>query len=83
MGCDFRYAKAMGLHVAAVDLGLEKMALARKLGAEITIDAKTQDPAKEIQKQIGGGAWSTGNCGFTDRLQTSGRHASSRWDLRA
>jgi alcohol dehydrogenase, propanol-preferring len=44
----------MGLHVAAVDLGPEKMALARKLGAEITIDAKTHDPAKEIQKQIGG-----------------------------
>ena len=50
-----QYAKAMGLHVAAVDLGPEKMALARKLGAEITIDAKTQDPAKEIQEQIGGG----------------------------
>ena len=49
-----QYAKAMGLHVAAVDLGPEKMALARKLGAEITIDAKTQDPAKEMQKQIGG-----------------------------
>jgi propanol-preferring alcohol dehydrogenase len=49
-----QYAKAMGLRVAAVDLGPEKMALARKLGAEITIDAKTQDPAKEIQKQIGG-----------------------------
>jgi alcohol dehydrogenase, propanol-preferring len=49
-----QYAKAMGLHVAAVDLGPEKMVLARKLGAEITIDAKTQDPAKEIQKQIGG-----------------------------
>jgi alcohol dehydrogenase, propanol-preferring len=49
-----QYAKAMGLHVAAVDLGPEKMALARKLGAEITIDAKTEDPAKEIQKQIGG-----------------------------
>jgi propanol-preferring alcohol dehydrogenase len=49
-----QYAKAMGLHVAAVDLGPEKMALARKLGAEITIDAKTQDPTKEIQKQIGG-----------------------------
>ena len=44
----------MGLHVAAVDLGPEKMALARKLGAEIAIDAKTQDPPKEIQKQIGG-----------------------------
>jgi propanol-preferring alcohol dehydrogenase len=49
-----QYAKAMGLHVAAVDLGPEKMALARKLGAEITIDARTQDPAKEIQKQIDG-----------------------------
>jgi len=49
-----QYAKAMGLHVAAVDLGPGKMTLARTLGAEITIDAKTQDPPKEIQKQIGG-----------------------------
>jgi propanol-preferring alcohol dehydrogenase len=49
-----QYAKAMGLHVAAVDLGPEKMALARKLGAEISIDATTQDPPTEIQKQIGG-----------------------------
>jgi propanol-preferring alcohol dehydrogenase len=49
-----QYAKAMGLHVAAVDLGPEKMALAKKLGAEITIDAKTQDPPAEIQNQIGG-----------------------------
>jgi alcohol dehydrogenase, propanol-preferring len=49
-----QYAKAMGLHVVAVDLGPDKMALARKLGAEIAIDASSQDPAKEIQKQIGG-----------------------------
>jgi propanol-preferring alcohol dehydrogenase len=49
-----QYAKAMGLRVAAVDLGAEKMALAQKLGAEISIDAKTQDPPTEIQKQIGG-----------------------------
>jgi propanol-preferring alcohol dehydrogenase len=49
-----QYAKAMGMHVAAVDLGPEKTALARKLGAEIAIDAKTQDPPTEIQKQIGG-----------------------------
>src|SRR5579862_23233 len=49
-----QYAKAMGLHIAAVDLGPEKMALARRLGAEITIDAKTQDPPSEIQKLIGG-----------------------------
>jgi alcohol dehydrogenase, propanol-preferring len=49
-----QYAKAMGLHVAAVDLGPEKAALARRLGAEIAIDARTQDPAAEIQRQIGG-----------------------------
>ena len=49
-----QYAKAMGMHVAAVDLGPEKTALARKLGAEIAIDAKTQDPPTEIQRQIGG-----------------------------
>ena len=49
-----QYAKAMGLHVVAVDLGPEKMALARKLGAEIAIDAKTQNPPAEVQKQIGG-----------------------------
>ena len=49
-----QYAKAMGLHVAAVDLGPEKMALARTLGAEIAIDARSQDPSAEIQKQIGG-----------------------------
>lgn len=49
-----QYAKAMGLHVAAVDLGPEKMALAKKLGAELAIDAKTQNPPAEIHKQIGG-----------------------------
>ena len=49
-----QYAKAMGMHVAAVDLGPEKMALAKKLGAEIAIDAKTQEPPTVIRKQIGG-----------------------------
>ena len=49
-----QYAKAMGLHVAAVDIGPEKMQLARKLGAEITVDAKQEDPVQAIQKQIGG-----------------------------
>lgn len=49
-----QYATAMGLHVAAVDLGEEKLQLARTLGAEITVDAGTTDPAREIQQQIGG-----------------------------
>jgi propanol-preferring alcohol dehydrogenase len=49
-----QYAKAMGLHVAAVDLGAEKLELARKLGAELTVDAGTEDPARTIQEKIGG-----------------------------
>ena len=49
-----QYAKAMGLHVVAVDVGSEKLELARKLGAEVTIDASVEDPAQAIQKKIGG-----------------------------
>ena len=48
------YAKAMGLHVAAVDVADEKLALARQLGAEVTANANTEDPVVRIQKEIGG-----------------------------
>jgi alcohol dehydrogenase, propanol-preferring len=34
-----QYAKAMGLHVAAVDVAEDKLALARRLGAEVTVNA--------------------------------------------
>lgn len=50
-----QYAKAMGLHVAAVDVADEKLALAKKLGAELTFNAKTEDPVAKIQESIGGG----------------------------
>lgn len=49
-----QYAKAMGLHVAAVDIADEKLALARQLGAELTVNAATQDAAAVIQREIGG-----------------------------
>jgi alcohol dehydrogenase, propanol-preferring len=49
-----QYAKAMGLHVAAVDVADDKLALARSLGAELTVNAKTQDPAATLQREIGG-----------------------------
>jgi propanol-preferring alcohol dehydrogenase len=49
-----QYARTMGLHVAAVDLGAEKLQLARSLGAELTVDAATDDPARTIQEKIGG-----------------------------
>jgi alcohol dehydrogenase, propanol-preferring len=49
-----QYAAAMGLNVAAVDIDDRKLALARKLGAAVTVNAATTDPVAEIRKQIGG-----------------------------
>jgi alcohol dehydrogenase, propanol-preferring len=49
-----QYAKAMGLHVVAVDLGQDKLKLAASLGADLTIDAAAQNPTETVQKKIGG-----------------------------
>ncbi len=51
-----QYAKAMGLHVVAVDVTEEKLALARALGADIAVDARAADAADLVVKQTGGGA---------------------------
>ncbi|KAI1691100.1 zinc-binding dehydrogenase domain-containing protein [Ditylenchus destructor] len=50
----------MGLNVAAVDVDDAKLALARRLGAQVTVNARTTDPAAFLKKEIGGahGAWS-------------------------
>jgi len=49
-----QYARAMGMHVAAVDVHPEKLELAKSLGAEITIDACSVDVALEVQRLIHG-----------------------------
>jgi len=49
-----QYAKAMGFHVIAVDVTEEKLALARSLGAEVALNAATQDVVAEVQKQLRG-----------------------------
>lgn len=49
-----QYAVAMGLRVAAVDIAEDKLALARKHGAEITVNARNEDPVEAIQRQTGG-----------------------------
>jgi len=51
-----QYAKAMGLLVAAVDIAAEKLALARQLGADATVDAGAPDAAEQVRKITGGGA---------------------------
>ncbi len=49
-----QYAVAMGMHVAAVDVADEKLDLARKHGAEVTVNAANEDPVEAIQKATGG-----------------------------
>ncbi|MAN46238.1 MAG: alcohol dehydrogenase AdhP [Alphaproteobacteria bacterium] len=49
-----QYAKAMGRRVAAVDIDPSKLALAKQLGAEVTVNAMETDPAKFLRKEIGG-----------------------------
>jgi len=50
-----QYAVAMGLRVAAVDVEESKLELARRHGAEVTVNARTsEDPAAEIKGATGG-----------------------------
>lgn len=49
-----QYAKAMGLHVAAIDVSDDKLVLAKSLGADITVNAKQQDPGAFLKKETGG-----------------------------
>lgn len=51
-----QYAKAMGLHVVAVDVSEEKLALARALGADFAVDARAGDIVDLVVKHTGGGA---------------------------
>lgn len=49
-----QYARAMGLHVVAVDIDTARLTMARQLGAEVCVNAAEQDPVALLQKQLGG-----------------------------
>ncbi|MHA2787913.1 alcohol dehydrogenase AdhP [Corynebacterium sp. S7] len=51
-----QYAVAMGMRVIAVDVADDKLELARKHGAEFTVNARNEDPGEAIQKYTEGGA---------------------------
>jgi propanol-preferring alcohol dehydrogenase len=51
-----QYAKQMGLQVCAVDIDDGKLAHAKKLGADLVINAKSGDPAAAVKKGTDGGA---------------------------
>ena len=50
-----QYAKAMGLLVCAVDVDDAKLAHAKRLGADLTINAKHEDPGSAVKKATNGG----------------------------
>lgn len=49
-----QYARAMGMRVAAVDVADDKLALAKKHGAEVVVNALHGDPSEAIIAQTGG-----------------------------
>ena len=51
-----QYAKAMGLKVCAVDIDDGKLEHAKRLGADVTINAKSADPVAAVKAATGGGA---------------------------
>jgi propanol-preferring alcohol dehydrogenase len=51
-----QYAKAMGLHVCAVDIDDRKLEHAKRLGADAVVNAKNGDPVAAVVKATGGGA---------------------------
>jgi alcohol dehydrogenase, propanol-preferring len=51
-----QYAKAMGLHVAALDVSEDKLALARAMGAEVAVNARDPDAVEQVVKATSGGA---------------------------
>jgi propanol-preferring alcohol dehydrogenase len=51
-----QYAKMMGMYVCAVDIDDDKLAHAKRLGADAIVNAKATDPGTEVTKATGGGA---------------------------
>ncbi|WP_435018673.1 alcohol dehydrogenase AdhP [Tundrisphaera sp. TA3] len=50
-----QYAALMGYRVAAVDVDEAKLALARRLGASVAVNAAEVDPVAFLKREIGGG----------------------------
>ena len=49
-----QYARAMGLRVAAVDIADDKLALAKKHGAELLVNGAHENPVEVVQRVTGG-----------------------------
>ncbi|HEY4175473.1 MAG TPA: alcohol dehydrogenase AdhP [Kofleriaceae bacterium] len=76
-----QYARAMGLHVVALDVTPEKLALARDLGADLAIDASSPDAIHEVIEMTHGGAHgvlvtAVSRSAFGQAIQLARRHGT-------
>jgi alcohol dehydrogenase, propanol-preferring len=76
-----QYAKAMGLHVAAVDVAEDKLDLARRLGADAAFDARDPEAKAAIVRETEGGAHgvlvtAVSRAAFADALGMVRRHGT-------
>ena len=51
-----QYAKAMGFKVVALDVAEDKLALARRAGADVAVDARSKDAIAQVIDATSGGA---------------------------
>ncbi|NKE88332.1 alcohol dehydrogenase AdhP [Rhizobium phaseoli] len=51
-----QYAKAMGLKVVALDVAAAKLDLARQVGADLALNARSEDTVEKVLKATNGGA---------------------------
>ena len=78
-----QYAKAMGLLVCAIDIDDGKLAHAKRVGADLVINAKSGDPAAAVKKaDRRRSAWRFDYGALAHRIQTGRRHDPEAWHLR-
>ena len=72
--------RAMGARVIAVDVSPERLALARELGAEHTIDPRATDPVKAIHDLTSGdGAETTMDCSGNPDARAQAVRSAGTW----
>ena len=74
------FAKAMGARVIAVDVDNERLQLGQRLGADVCIDASTQDPVEAIRELTHGeGAPATLDCTGRPEARINAVDAAMLW----
>jgi threonine dehydrogenase-like Zn-dependent dehydrogenase len=72
--------RAMGARVIAVDVSPERLALARELGAEHTIDPRQADPVRAIHDLTDGeGAETTMDCSGNPEARAQAVRSAGTW----